>query len=147
MKHISSPEYEPLIIPGGQSTAHVPSHPRMMVVLAGHSLSLSLSTSNYLSLLIAGWSIVFNKVLENKLPHRLIQLRPDICEDRFFFCWDFSLCLSLQTFFFFSPLFLYSPHPALLRYNWIITLCKFKEYNIMIWYMFILQHDYHHRVS
>ena len=29
--------------------------------------------------------------------------------------------------------------PALLRYNWHITLCKFKVYSVLIWYTYILQ--------
>ena len=32
--------------------------------------------------------------------------------------------------------------PALLRYNWHITLRKFKLYNVTIWYMYTLQNDY-----
>ena len=30
-----------------------------------------------------------------------------------------------------------------LRYNWIITLYKFKVYNVMIWCIFILQYEDH----
>ena len=32
---------------------------------------------------------------------------------------------------------------ALLRYNWQITLCEFKLYNVMIWYTYILWNNYH----
>lgn len=32
--------------------------------------------------------------------------------------------------------------PALLRYNWPITVCQFKVYNILIKYTYILQYDY-----
>ena len=34
---------------------------------------------------------------------------------------------------------------ALLRYNWRITLRKFKVYNVMVWYMHILQNYYHRK--
>ena len=32
--------------------------------------------------------------------------------------------------------------PALLRYNWHITLCKFKLSNVLIWHTYILQNAY-----
>lgn len=44
-------------------------------------------------------------------------------------------------------LFFLSPPPALLRYNWHTTLCKFKVYNVMVWYTHILQNVYHNKVS
>lgn len=37
--------------------------------------------------------------------------------------------------------------PLLLRYNWYMTLCKFKVYNVLVWYASILQHDYHLALS
>ena len=37
--------------------------------------------------------------------------------------------------------------PTLLRYNWHITLCNFKVYNMLIWYTYILQYDHHQSVS
>lgn len=37
--------------------------------------------------------------------------------------------------------------PALLRCSWYRTLCKFRAYNVMIWCMYILQNDYHNKVS
>ena len=40
-----------------------------------------------------------------------------------------------------------SPHPALLRYHWHITLYKFKVYNVLISSVDILQNDHHHSVS
>ena len=40
-----------------------------------------------------------------------------------------------------------SPPQALLKYNWHITLCKFKVYSVVIWYMYILQNDYHSKVG
>ena len=33
-----------------------------------------------------------------------------------------------------------------IRYNWHITLCKFKMYNVMIWYLFILWNDYYSKL-
>ena len=36
---------------------------------------------------------------------------------------------------------------ALLRYNWHKTLCKFKVYNVMIWYMYMLWNNDHNKVS
>lgn len=32
---------------------------------------------------------------------------------------------------------------ALLKYNWHITLHKFKVYDMMVWYMYKLLNDYH----
>ena len=32
-------------------------------------------------------------------------------------------------------------------YNWCITLCKSKVYNVMIWYMYILWNDYYNKIS
>ena len=44
----------------------------------------------------------------------------------------------------FSP----SPTPsALLTHTWHITFCKFNVYNILIWYTYKLQNDYHHSIS
>ena len=44
--------------------------------------------------------------------------------------WMHSRCIYLfQQFFFFN-----------LRYNWHITLCKFKVYNVLIWHTYILQY-------
>lgn len=37
--------------------------------------------------------------------------------------------------------------PALSRYNWHITLFKYKLDNVLIWYLYILQNDYHNKVS
>ena len=37
--------------------------------------------------------------------------------------------------------------PALLSFDWHITLCKLKVFNVMTWYKYILQNDYHHEVS
>lgn len=37
-----------------------------------------------------------------------------------------------------GPVFL----PALLRHNWQITLCVFKVYSTLIWYMYALENDY-----
>ena len=39
------------------------------------------------------------------------------------------------------------PPPALLRYNWHKTLCKFKACNVTISCRYILQNDYHNKVS
>lgn len=39
------------------------------------------------------------------------------------------------------------PPPTSLRYNWHGTLCKFKLYNMLIWYTYTLQNDYHHSKS
>ena len=36
-----------------------------------------------------------------------------------------------------------SPPPVLLRYDWHVALYYFKVYSKMIWYMCILQNDYH----
>ena len=36
-----------------------------------------------------------------------------------------------------SPMLFFS-HPNLLKYNWNITLCRFKVYNMMIWYICVL---------
>lgn len=36
--------------------------------------------------------------------------------------------------------------PALLRYNWRLTLYKFKIYNMVIWQIYILWNDYHSRL-
>ena len=44
--------------------------------------------------------------------------------------------------FFFSVFF-----PSSLRYNWHITLCKFKVYKVLIWYTYILQNDYSLSIS
>jgi len=51
-----------------------------------------------------------------------------------------SLCQVLFLFFF-GKLFYYILFPVLL-YNWHVTLYKFKVYNIMIWYMCLLQNDH-----
>lgn len=37
--------------------------------------------------------------------------------------------------------------PALLRYDWHITLCNFKMSNLLVWYTYILQNDYHQSTS
>lgn len=42
--------------------------------------------------------------------------------------------------------FLFFPSTALLGYNWHIALCKFKVYGVIIWYMYLLQNDYHSEV-
>ena len=45
--------------------------------------------------------------------------------------WMHSRCIYLfQQFFFFK-----------LRYNWHITLCKFKVYNVLIWHIYILHYN------
>ena len=36
---------------------------------------------------------------------------------------------------------------ALLTYNWQLTLCKFKMYNVMVWYTYQFQNDDHNRVN
>lgn len=43
--------------------------------------------------------------------------------------------------------FLFSRHPALLRYNRPITLHKFKVYSVMSWHPYILQNVYRGKVS
>lgn len=41
-----------------------------------------------------------------------------------------------------------SPLPqALMRHNWLITLCKFDVYSTLIWYGDVLQNNYHHSTS
>ena len=52
--------------------------------------------------------------------------------------------LSVHSFIYLKISFL---PPALLRYNWHVTLCKFKVYSVMIWITYILQNDYHNNVS
>lgn len=37
--------------------------------------------------------------------------------------------------------------PSFIGYNLHLTLCKFKIYDVMIWYMCILQYGYHNEVS
>ena len=64
---------------------------------------------------------------------------------------------SLSFFFFFLPVeFLYliklaimtaSFFPALLRYNWRIIPWKFKVYNVMVWYTYVLWNVYHNKIS
>lgn len=39
------------------------------------------------------------------------------------------------------------PTPDLLKYNWHIKLYKFKVYNVLIWYTYVLQNDYFHSIS
>ena len=53
------------------------------------------------------------------------------------------LLLSLHTFFFLIKFnFL-----ASLRYIWHIILYKFKVYNLLIWYIYVLQNDYQHSLA
>lgn len=35
---------------------------------------------------------------------------------------------------------------VLLRYNRYVTLCKFKAYNMLFWYTYILKNDYHYSI-
>ena len=51
-----------------------------------------------------------------------------------------SLCLCLLTYF--SVIFF----PVLFRHNWHINY-KFKVYNVLIWYTYMLGHDYHYSIS
>ena len=56
--------------------------------------------------------------------------------------WDLHNTVSIVTvhlsqFFF----------PALVRFSWRIALCKCKVYNVLIWYIYILQNDSHHSMS
>ena len=58
----------------------------------------------------------------------------------------FCVCLiTLYSFFFslsFINLFLF-----VFRYNWHVALYSFQVYNIMIWYLYILQNDHHSKSS
>ena len=69
------------------------------------------------------------------------------------YSFDFNTFSSLPTethtipsesWLFISLIFFF---PALLSNNWHITLCNFKLYNLLIWYIYILQNDYHHSIS
>ena len=49
-----------------------------------------------------------------------------------------ELSCSTYSFTYFSP--------AFLRYNWFMTLCQLKGYNVFIWYIYESQNDCHHRL-
>jgi len=40
-----------------------------------------------------------------------------------------------------------SPPVYIVRFNWHTTLCKFKVYSMMIWYIYILWNDCHNEIS
>lgn len=55
------------------------------------------------------------------------------------FCQPFYITLNITIIYLF--------YPASLRYNWYIALYKFKVYNVVIWYTYKSQNNYHNNFS